>query len=281
MGLSTSMPLPGLARIAHATDFSPQSHTAFQHALRLAVAARCRLDILHVRDPDAEESWDAFPRVRQTLAEWEMLESAARPEEIETQLGVKVAKIEIKSAAPAQGLSEFLVGHRPDLLVAATHGRTGLSRLLSGSVSQEVVARASVPTLLIGPRTRPFVDPGSGTLRLAGVLMPVADHPARALEALAHLMGPAGLSLEAVDAIAVGLALPDLVAVEGRAVPVRALSGPVAETILEAAAETRCDLIVMPTAGRHGFLDGLRGSTTQQVLPAAPCPVLSLPLRHA
>jgi nucleotide-binding universal stress UspA family protein len=33
----------------------------------------------------------------------------------------------------------------------------------------------------------------------------------------------------------------------------------------------------MPTAGRHGFLDALRGSTTEQVLHRAPCALLALP----
>jgi nucleotide-binding universal stress UspA family protein len=34
----------------------------------------------------------------------------------------------------------------------------------------------------------------------------------------------------------------------------------------------------MPTAGHHGVLDALRGSTTERVIRHAPCPVLALPL---
>ena len=37
------------------------------------------------------------------------------------------------------------------------------------------------------------------------------------------------------------------------------------------------DLIIMSTAGHDGFLDALRGSVTQQVLRAAPCPLLAVP----
>jgi nucleotide-binding universal stress UspA family protein len=56
------------------------------------------------------------------------------------------------------------------------------------------------------------------------------------------------------------------------------LKGPIVETIVRAAKERAVDLIAMATAGNHGFLDGLRGSTTSQVVGDAPCPVLALPL---
>lgn len=275
------VPTRRLSRIAHATDFSPQSGVAFQHALRLAVEARAQLDILHVHDPAEREDWGAFPHVRETLAGWEMLESAARTEDIEARLGVKVAKIEIKSRDAVAGLSEFLITHRPDLLVVATHGRHGVNRLLAGSVSQDVVVEANVPTLLIGPKARPFVNAETGALSLTSVLMPLAERPlpARALEEVVALLGPAGLRLEAIDALTVGLQMPDLMAVDGHAVPVREVHGPIVEAILQAAAEAESNLIVMPTTGKHGFLDGLRGSTTARVTAAAPCPVLSLPLR--
>lgn len=274
-------PVRRLTRIAHATDFSPQSEVAFQHALRLAVAAQARLDILHVHDPAQREDWGAFPHVRETLAGWEMLESAARTEDIEARLGVKVSKIEIKSRDPVAGLSEFLISHRPDLLAVATHGRHGANRLLSGSVSQDVVLEANVPTLLIGPKARPFVNVETGELSLSSILMPLAEHPspARALEALYGLLAPIGLNLEAIDAMTVGLKMPDLMAVDGHAVPVREVHGAIVDAILQAAAEAESDLIVMPTTAKHGFLDGLRGSTTARVTAEAPCPVLSLPLR--
>jgi nucleotide-binding universal stress UspA family protein len=47
-----------------------------------------------------------------------------------------------------------------------------------------------------------------------------------------------------------------------------------AKGIMNATAELVPDMICMATAGQHGLLDALRGSTTQRVLRAAPCPVL-------
>jgi nucleotide-binding universal stress UspA family protein len=52
----------------------------------------------------------------------------------------------------------------------------------------------------------------------------------------------------------------------------------VVETIVETAADWQADLIGMPTAGHDGFLDALRGSTTERVLRQAPCPLLAVPV---
>lgn len=54
--------------------------------------------------------------------------------------------------------------------------------------------------------------------------------------------------------------------------------GTVIETIISVAEEIGADIIAMPTAGRHGLFDALRGSVTERVLREAPCPVLAVPL---
>jgi nucleotide-binding universal stress UspA family protein len=54
-------------------------------------------------------------------------------------------------------------------------------------------------------------------------------------------------------------------------------NGDVVDTILAVARETSADLIVMTTAGRHGFLDALRGSTTERVLRSGNLPLLAIP----
>src|SRR5262249_15832419 len=66
-----------------------------------------------------------------------------------------------------------------------------------------------------------------------------------------------------------------VVEVSGQAVEV--VEGPVEETILRIAQDHHADMIAMPTAGRDGFLDALRGSTTERVLRRAVCPVLAVP----
>lgn len=57
----------------------------------------------------------------------------------------------------------------------------------------------------------------------------------------------------------------------------RSRRGNVVNEILGAARDWDADLIAMSTAGHQGFLDALRGSTSERVLRQAPCPVLVVP----
>jgi hypothetical protein len=52
--------------------------------------------------------------------------------------------------------------------------------------------------------------------------------------------------------------------------------GNVVQTIVDAAVEYDVDFICMPTAGHHGLLDAMRGSTTERVLRHTPCPLLAI-----
>jgi len=272
-----------LTRIAHTTDFSEASAAAFAHALRLAVAARCRLDILHVRQTSGPEAWHSFPRVREVLQRWAMLERGAVPEDIENRLGLRVAKVSITGRDPQVGISEFLLSHRPDLIVIATHGREGLNRWLSGSVSDDAVRRTSIPTLIIGPQSRGFVDLATGELSLRRVLMPVVGEPppSDALKDVVRLLAAAQMSSDRVELVSVGYDLGAVLDDAGRALSIDRLDGPVVETIVKTAIDRGADLIAMPTTGRHGFIDAFRGSTTSRVVAHAPCPLLTLPMASA
>jgi nucleotide-binding universal stress UspA family protein len=55
-------------------------------------------------------------------------------------------------------------------------------------------------------------------------------------------------------------------------------TGEPTDTILQTSTELDADLIVMTTDGPDGFLDGLRGTTSEHVLRKARCPVANLPV---
>lgn len=260
--------------IACATDFSSASAGAFDHALRLALEYRSRLDLLHVRDPTANDAWNSFPHVRETLARWGRLAADAAPSAIEDVCGVSVRKVEIHDRDPVDGIVNFLLTHRPELLVVATRGQDGLSRVLSGSVSEAVARQTHIPTLFLGPDSRPFVDSRSGEMRLVKLLVPVAGTPSplRALHTLASLLAPLVIRAEIIH---VGETPLKIVGPSGNVLDVRLMQGAVDRVILREA--QNADLLAMPTAGHHGFLDVLRGSTTERVLHHAPCPLLALP----
>ena len=262
--------------IAHPTDFSPEGQMAFAHALRLAVVNRCALELLHVRGRTDMDHYERFPHVREVLQRWGLLAPHAAIEDIVAQTGVTVRKIEIRDEDAVEGLSAFLVDHRPDLIVMATHGRAGLDRWLHGSVSSAIARETRTPVLLIGPDAAPFVDPATGAMNVQCILTPVAPDPSpsKALRALDTFRQ----SLDArVDLVHVGNDVPRLLDDTGAPLAIRRIEGTVVDAILAEAESTGARLIAMPTAGHKGFLDALRGSTTERVVAQAPCPVLALP----
>jgi len=264
--------------IVHPTDFSDLSAAAFAHALRIALAARSKLHLLHVSQYDAAEAL-AFPHAQRLLAQWGLSGEDDPPWMIANKLGIEVENIRIKLQEPTQAIVDFLSEHGSDLVVIATHGRDGVSHWLQGSVAEGVFRRSAIPTLFIAPGARGFVDQVSGDVQLKRVLIPVdfSPPPYRAIEAIqrfGRLLTGANI---AVDLLHVGEAAPPLRAASSSALPPVILrSGNVVKSIVEAAIEFDVDFIGMPTAGHHGVLDALRGSTTERVIRHAPCPVFAL-----
>jgi nucleotide-binding universal stress UspA family protein len=265
--------------IAHPTDFSELSTGAFVHALRMALATKSHLYLLHVSEPGSSRDWDAFPHARRLLASWGLMGLEEPPSLIDERLGVKITKVDIQHRTPISGLFEFILSHRPDLIVLATHGREGFNRWLRGSVSEEIARRTHIPTLFIGPQSRGFVDAIEGELHLARILIPIAHHPSPrgSLRVLGSLLGALGVPTPALDLIHIGEAPPEVDVGSDHTVEV--MQGAVVDTISRVAQDRHVDLIAMPTAGREGFVEALRGSTTEKVLRQAPCPVLAIPAR--
>jgi nucleotide-binding universal stress UspA family protein len=205
------------------------------------------------------------------------MDAGAAQSEVEAKLSIKVVKVEIASEDLAGGIFKFILSNRPDVVVLATRGRQGLNRLLYGSKAEEVARRTHVPAIFIGPEARGFVDKSTGQIRLERILVPVAHSPSpiNSLCFLTDLLAPMNISSAAFRFVHVGDTEPKIMGVSGHAVEI--VQGPVEETIVRIAQDYHADMIVMPTAGQHGFLDALRGSTTERVLRQAPCPVLAIP----
>ena len=270
--------------VLHPTDFSSSSGLAFAHALRIALSGRTKMYVLHA-DPEAadEPDWSTFPAVRRTLADWGLLEQDSPAQAVFQDLGVRLAKIQVHDRDPVRAILRFLAEHPSDIVVLATHGRDGLPRWLHGSVAEPVARGARTDTLFIPQGARGFVAPENGAVTLRRVLVPVDRRPwpGHALSAAAQMSrlladGPAALELLYVGDAA---DMPSLQVDEAAwsTVERTVRSGDVVAQILAAAEHGAADLIVMATEGHQGFLDALRGSTTERVLRQAPCPVLAVP----
>lgn len=265
--------------LLHPTDFSRDGVPAFVHALRLAVAFRANLDLLHADRADENAGWAEFPGVRDTLSLWGMLPPRAPPEAV-AALGLGIRKVRMRDADPVRAIGA--AARSRDLLVLATHGRTGVNRLLRGSVAEEASREARVPTLFVPYQARGFVDAATGTVHLRRILVPVHLDPdgIEVAAELVHRLGVPGGRLRILHIAADGAAPPagPYPPVPGWDWETEGHAGAVIPAVLEVAEQWAADLVVMATRGHDSVGDTLLGSTMERVLRQSPCPVLSVPV---
>jgi nucleotide-binding universal stress UspA family protein len=279
------MALRRIESIFHPSDFSPASEVAFAHALKIALASGAALNMMHVAaDPDAD--WGDFPGVRQTLERWGLLPPGS-PKSAVTGLGIDVTKIIASSHRPVKACIDFLDHHPADVIVLAVRQFEGRMQWLEKSVGGTVARRAGQTTLYLPPDVRGFVAVEDGTLSLRNILLPVAVRPSAqlAVEVIMRLIGSLQLPPGKVTLLHVG----EVEDAPRLSIPASSdwmwhtitQPGEPVEAILQVAHDTQADLIVMTTEGPHGFLDALRGSTSERVLRQARCALLALPVNRS
>jgi nucleotide-binding universal stress UspA family protein len=133
--------------ILHPTDFSTRSKSAFDLACALARDYEARVVVLHVKPP--------------RMMGGEVHALITTPEEIDTELRAELDKLRPADDEPIK-IERFLKQGDPtteilhsakdiacDIIVMGSHGRTGLARLLMGSVAEGVSRRAHCPVLTV------------------------------------------------------------------------------------------------------------------------------------
>jgi nucleotide-binding universal stress UspA family protein len=279
-------PIPSLApirTILHPSDFTPASEAAFCHALRIALTSGADLTLFHMTE-DHHEHWSEIAGVRETLARWNLLAPGSDALEV-GKLGLRARKLTVRGEDPVRAVRRRLDEAEVNLIVLATHSRDGMARWLHPSTAEPIAREAHTLSLFIPEGGREFVSRESGAVLLRHVLVPVAATPSPqdAVWAAARLARAVGAIEATFHLLHVGepdgmpeFALP---AGEEERWNWRTREGSVVETIVAAAADISADLIVMATDGHHGFLDALRGNTTERVLRAAKCALLAVPSR--
>jgi len=135
------------------TDFSTHSRWAVHYACRLAERLGSALHLLHVLSeilpagPDpllmpvmpAQFYKENEDRAHDTLSH--LLDPAwGKPASVVTT---------VRWGGPVESIVSYAIEHRIDLITIATHGRTGLSHVLLGSVAEHIVREAPCPVLTI------------------------------------------------------------------------------------------------------------------------------------
>jgi nucleotide-binding universal stress UspA family protein len=277
-------------------DFSAGSQHAMRVAVRLAEESSAELALVHVWYVPASVYPSEFPLPAQLLQR--MSDDAQRGLDAAVAeagaLGARRVSGKLLTGVPWHRLADELAEPAFDLAVIGTHGRTGLARILLGSVAEKVVRHAPCSVLV----ARPDGDPRPFT----HVLCPVdfSDASRRAMNLAAEVVRPGGAGitlLHVVEApVAFGGELPDpefLRAADKRAAEqlerwAAELRGKVsvpvtmrsrvgwagAETLAALDHDPTIDLVVMGSHGRTGIARALLGSVAEKVVRHARCPVL-------
>jgi nucleotide-binding universal stress UspA family protein len=277
-------------RVLVPTDGSDCAHAAVAYARDVAATYGADLHVLSVVDSRPLESAVHLDELR---AERESMvhetHEALAPDD---GLGTEVVRVGV----PHEEVVTYVEEADVDLVVMGTHGRTGLGRVLLGSVAEMVVRTSPVPVLTVpedASRDQPVfetvlvaTDGSDGAERAADRAVDLAATYDASLRALS-VVNPVTMGVD-VRSGAVAELLTEAAEEAVAAVAERAdAAGVTAETaveygqagtvITEAAADA--DLVVVGTHGRTGLGRALLGSVAERVVRTSPVPVLTVPSR--
>jgi len=292
-------------RVLCPVDFSESSTRSLAHAAALARWYEAELTVLHV-----VSTFDSV-QVRTELGSPVQIVNPMPREEVLREMqqlldraGVSLDAHLIAQAGDASTtIVDQALTTRADLIVIGTHGRRGFKRLLLGSVTETVLHEAPCPVLTVSPHTGAS---SSDVVTFKRILCPIDFSPS-ALQALGFALDLARQADGRVTLLHVIEWLPEdeprtsahfnvpefrrylvndtkqrlrsLAAAESPAwceIDDVIVSGRAHREILRAAEARSADLIVMGAQGRGGVGLALFGSTTQQVVRSAACPVLTV-----
>ncbi|MBZ5522658.1 MAG: universal stress protein [Acidobacteriia bacterium] len=143
-----------LKNILLATDFSSCSEIAVKYALALARRHSSQVHTIHVEGPDSYQLLqpEAFAIAFRGLN--------AGTTDVAGLLNGLLAGLPhqapLEPGAIWKVINDVIVRNEIDLLVLATHGRTGLSRIFGGSVAEDIFRNVPCPVLTLGPGVKDF-----------------------------------------------------------------------------------------------------------------------------
>jgi nucleotide-binding universal stress UspA family protein len=274
-----------LRKILVPLDGSDLAERALTYATR--IADRTGSEILLLRATTSHTMVGADPRERHVA---EIREAREYLDQVATKLGAHgyVCETVARSGHAAECITGSARSRQADLIVMATHGRTGPGRWIFGSVAEAVVASSPVPVLVQSAWQPILGEPLVGTSPKLIVALDGSAFAETALDPAARLAEDLGGRLVLVrvedDVMGVRAALGYLRVVQARLSSTRPclsvetsvrISEP-GEGIARAVARLDASLVVMATHGRTGLRRALAGSVSGKVLRECDIPVVLL-----
>jgi nucleotide-binding universal stress UspA family protein len=259
------------------TDGSSEAKHVVSEALALAAACGARVYVQRVIEIVPE--FEAVAPDLRCQVEIEVREEMQAVKAEAAELGVAVERLVCHSQLTHAAIVAEAEKIEADVIVMGRTGRTGLSRLLMGSVTARVIGHSPINVLVV---------PQGASLGFARLLVASDGSPHSAaafLEALALAGSPGVVQLFALSAareegeiIEARKIIEQLLAAANQAgLPLQGISPEGQQpddAIVQAALRNGVDLIIMGSHGRTGLSRLLMGSVTERVIGQAPCPVL-------
>lgn len=280
-----------IRRILFPTDFSEGAARAFPRAVTLADEHDAELHLLNVTGSHGETE-PSLPVSRSTLHEWLGAPVRTHGSDLDA---LSIVQNQVEGDAPPEEITTYVEAQEIDLVVMGTHGRRGAQRLLLGSVTEEVVRKASCPVLTV--RTDAEETSSQGVRR---ILVPVdfSDASKMAVRHAKELAQPDEAQLDLLHVLE-QVVYPSAYGVDPAHLATQEVLGRVEKslgdiaredagydrvqtsvkvgyaplTILDYAEDNEIDLIVIATHGRTGFDRVLLGSVAERVIRRSPVPV--------
>jgi nucleotide-binding universal stress UspA family protein len=197
----------------------------------------------------------------------------------------------VESGEAWEVLKEVACNKSIDLIVMGTHGRGGISKLLSGSTAEKVIRHARCPVLTVGPQVRPLslgrfghilyaTDFSDGSMRALTYALSLAKEDGGELTML-HVIESNPVSESELiewkldDRRKLNQLIPPDIDLACKA-EIEVEVGAPAEEIICLAGSRNAELIVMGCRGGGAVSTHLPWSTLHHVLQHAPCPVLTV-----
>jgi nucleotide-binding universal stress UspA family protein len=199
-------------------------------------------------------------------------------------LGIQIHKALVEGHDPVKATLGYLEMHPTDLIVLAVRSHEGRMRWFGKAVGESMAKGSGQMSLFIPHGVTGFVSREDGSVSLKEILIPVTSkpRPQPSIEAAERLIR----SLDLPDGQVTLLHVGDEAEMPACRLPTHtgwrwnrvAEAGNPVDVILKKAESLEAGLIIMTTDGPDGFLDGLRGTTSERVLHQAHCPVAVLPV---
>lgn len=143
---------PVMEKIVVPIDFSDASIRAAQYAAALARRLDATLHLVHVLEPSeiARGPFEFYSAPPAALLDQYYWKKRSNLVAIGATLDPVVhVTSEVRHGTPADSIRQAAIDYGADLVIMSTHGRTGLSHLLMGSVAEQVIRTARCPVLVV------------------------------------------------------------------------------------------------------------------------------------